>query len=506
MHVSKYLVVVAIGVAAAALVARADNQTPEFRAFWADAWHEGFQSPAQVSNLISGIRFANCNAIFVQARKRGDAYYQASPFEPVAASVAADFDPLAEVIRAAHDTNFGPRLEVHAWFVTYPATTIMRLTNKPPIITASLTEQHPFTLHPDWLDESDAGLKSDGTGYSFDPGHPAVQKHLFNVAMDIISRYDVDGFHFDHARYLTPNWGYNPVSVARFNTLFQRTGKPLASDPDWLQFRRDQITAQVRKIYLSAIALKPDLKISASTVAWAPGITSDDQWPTTVAYRTALQDWRAWMEEGILDINVPMDFCVQTNPVYARVFSDWAGFATDHKYSRQVVIGQGSWINSIAGTLAQIQAARQTTAASNTADGIALYSYAFPTGKASERPAFIAALTSATNQPPAFPAPVPVPDMPWKTQPTKGHLMGYTLGGSTSNALDGATITLSGPAQRKLTSDATGFYGAVDLPPGAYTLIASFPGYVSGTNTCTISAGKVTTQPVMLDAAAGGSH
>ena len=64
----------------------------------------------------------------------------------------------------------------------------MHLTNKTSVVTASLTDRHPFTLHQDWLDESDAGLKTDGTGYGFDPGHPEVQKYLFNVAMDIISR------------------------------------------------------------------------------------------------------------------------------------------------------------------------------------------------------------------------------------------------------------------------------------------------------------------------------
>ncbi len=35
-----------------------------------------------------------------------------------------------------------------------------------------------------------------------DPGDPEVQKHIFNIAMNIISQYDVDGFNLDYFRYL----------------------------------------------------------------------------------------------------------------------------------------------------------------------------------------------------------------------------------------------------------------------------------------------------------------
>src|SRR5438128_11229862 len=108
MHFPKYIISLGIGISLTRLIAQAADQNPEFRAFWADAWHEGFQSAGEVSNLISNVRAANCNAVFVQVRKRGDAYYQGSPFEPAAKAVKPDFDPLGEIIREAHDTNSGP--------------------------------------------------------------------------------------------------------------------------------------------------------------------------------------------------------------------------------------------------------------------------------------------------------------------------------------------------------------------------------------------------------------
>jgi uncharacterized lipoprotein YddW (UPF0748 family) len=482
----------------AAMVSTAAAQDAEFRAFWVDGWHDGIQNVAEVARLVSDIRAVNGNAIFVQARRRGDALY-ASPCEPKCSDVSSNLDdPLGTVIATSHDTNSGTRIEVHAWFVTYPVASGFRsakATNTAPLIAEKAKRKHPLALHPDWLTESDAGEQFDGRYYAFDPGHPEVQKYLFELAMDIIRRYDVDGFHFDHVRYTSSSWGYNKAAVARFNSLFRRSGRPACTDPDWLQFRRDQVTALVRKIYLSAIALKPSLKISASTITWAPGIASDERWPESMACKTALQDWRAWMEEGILDINVPMVFFDRAGPSFSNAFADWNSYAKNHKYNRHVIIGLGASMNRTPDTLAQLRAARGMTIRRARAEGVALYSYAVPTRDESQKTAFFAALSSGANPGAGSPGPferrVPVPPMPWKTRPTTGHLLGRVGGPGESAALDGGQIILTGPAKRRLTADATGFYGAVDLPPGGYSVVASFPGRLSATNTCAVRPGEV---------------
>jgi hypothetical protein len=89
--------------------------------------------------------------------------------------------------------------------------------------------------------------------------------------------------------------------------------------------------------------------------------------------------------------------------------------------------------------------------------------------------------------------------MPWKKAPTKGHLKGFVYGGDKTNALDGATLSLTGPKNRTLVSDATGFFGAVDLPPGDYALVASFTDYRRSTNSLHIEVGKVRTQDILLE-------
>jgi hypothetical protein len=83
--------------------------------------------------------------------------------------------------------------------------------------------------------------------------------------------------------------------------------------------------------------------------------------------------------------------------------------------------------------------------------------------------------------------------MPWETSPTRGHLKGLVSSGTATNTIDGATVTLGGPTHREGLSDATGFYGFVDLPPGPYTVTAAAPGEGTAARDVIIAAGEVAT-------------
>lgn len=467
----------------------------EFRGFWVDAFNSGFKNSQQIERILSDVRAANANAIVVEVRKRGDAYYN-SNYEPKAAGIEKEFDPLAEIIRQAHDTNAGPRIEVHAWAVAYP---VWRGADGYPSQT-----NHPYVLHPDWLDRNSRGETFDGKDYFFDPGHPEVQEHIFNAVMDIVSHYDIDGLNLDYIHYPGRDWGYNPVSVARFNQRFGRKGRPQPSDPIWSQFRRDQTTALMRKIYLSAVTIKPQIKISAATITWPPAPKDDSEWLSRSAgYNNVFQDWRAWMEEGILDINMPMVYVPQKNLKYKNLFSDWVNFSRNHRYNRHVVITPAIYMNSVADALAQVRAAQTAGRDKTAADGVCLYSYASYSTDKVNRNDFLSALTRPSkysgNGTPVFAKPVSTPEMPWKTKPTMGHLKGFIYSGSKTSTLDAAMISITGPKNKDLISDATGFYGAGDLPPGDYTLTISFPGCEPTTATCNISVGKVTTKDIQVN-------
>ncbi len=470
----------------------------ELRALWVDAFHSGYKTPAQTSQLVADARAGNFNAIFVQVRKRGDAYYD-STLEPKALDVSpASYDPLADLIAQAHA---GPEpLQVHAWIVTY------NIWNSE--LSAPPQPTHPLNLHPEWLTKNAAGDFWDGANYQFDPALPIVQQHTFDVIMDIVTRYPVDGLHFDYIRYSESGasanynvWGYHPDAVARFNALYGRSGTPSASDADWLQFRRDQVTALVRKTWLSIMAEHPEVCVSAACITWgnAPFSATEASFAFTSAYSYVLQDWRDWMEEGILDLAIPMIYRRYDTAQEAQQYAAWAQRAKEFQYDRAAALGIGFYLNSIVDNLTQIGIARDPVPVTQlTGAGLVGFSYAVTNDTGTPRQTFLDALTDPATaefftpgQPPLFAQPVAVPPQPWKTDVTLGHLAGYARDGSNDMALDGALVTLSGPENRIFISDGTGFIGAVGLAPGDYLLRISHAGLPDLAQTITVAGGEV---------------
>lgn len=157
----------------------------ELRGWWVDAFNTGFKTSAQVTQLIADARAARVNALFVQVRKRGDAYYNSS-FEPKASDVSpASFDPLADLLTKSR--TGGTRVQIHAWVVTY---NIWNGQSTTPTQTT-----HPYRVYPGWLTVKTDGSKWDGANYAFDQALPAVQDYTYNVLMDIVTKYDVDVLH-----------------------------------------------------------------------------------------------------------------------------------------------------------------------------------------------------------------------------------------------------------------------------------------------------------------------
>lgn len=464
---------------------------PELRAFWADTWHAALRTPAEVDAMLQAARAARANALFVEVRKRGDAYY-ISHYEPTASDVASGFDPLAYLIQRAH--NETPRMEVHAWLVMLP---VWNSTTPPS------NPMHPFNRFPQWLTLNDSGSDFDGSNYSFDPGNPEAADFLYRVALDVLRHYDVDGIHFDYIRFAGNRWGYNPVSVSRFNTAYGRSEQPIYSDSVWSQWRRDQVTQLVRRIYASAVALKPWCKVTAATITWGNGPTSESAWFSTAAYSSVFQDWRAWTEEGILDIAIPMCYYNHANSTYRTYFNNWIAWTKNHRYNRSVAIGLGAYMNTLSNTLAQIDLVRTPTTQGGYADGVVFYSYAAPNVDSSGSIQWYnpAAYTTFGNY---FGQWEPAPELPWKTNPTAGIVVGTALRGSNLQPLDRASVTLFRSGfSRSLFTDGNGAFAFVDVPPGTYTLRVSASGLPVVNRTVTVSAGSVWRETVLVGTLGG---
>ncbi len=423
----------------------------QFRAYWADAWHNGFFNPDQTTATVNFIRSCNCNAIIVQVSKVADSYYISSYF-PRATNVQEGYDALADVITKAHAQG----LEVHAWVCTYRCWTQINPAPWP---------EHVYNVHPDWLSQTSGGAIYAGTESFLDPGHPAAMKWLVDAYMEIVTNYDIDGIHFDRIRYAGTDWGYNPYAVSRFNKEYGRTGSPSAGDPTWTDWRRAQISAFVKQMYCKTMAVKPHVKVAASV--WKTALTGE---------RDYLQDWNAWTEGHYIDYVCPMNYTTSNSTWTSNNLANAAD-----AFGRHVYPGQDTCGNSAENTAWQVNNA---LTAGN--PGVAMYSYACAT--TAHRDALLAGPFSSFTSTAA---------MSWKSSPTKGILMG-TITNPSSIVIYGAQVSINGTSL-STTTDGTGFFGIVDVTPGTYTITVSKCGYVTQViSGVAITAGTVAPRDVTL--------
>ncbi len=231
------------------------------------------------------------------------------------------WDPLAFLIKEAHARS----MEVHAWFNTVVA----KNGGSPP---EESRPRHPILAHPEWLRQV-AGE------WWFDPGIPAVRDYLVRVGMDIVRKYDIDGFQFDFLRY-----PQQPFPDDRTYTKYGK-GMPKA---DW---RRQNINAIARAFHDSVARVRPNLKIGSAPIGIYENV---GRMRGLQSYSELYQDSRRWVQEGWQDYLVPQVYwslgTSPGDPDFAAVVRDW----TSHRSRNQLYIGVGAYKQEISGQIPQL--------------------------------------------------------------------------------------------------------------------------------------------------------
>jgi uncharacterized lipoprotein YddW (UPF0748 family) len=498
----------------------------EYRAFWVDTFNTNLNNHTDVLNVVNNAKAAKANAIFVQVRRRGDSWYLNS-LEPPGDRVPIQpgFDPLQDVINTAHAEG----IEVHAFVI------MSAIWGRAPNLFPPENPNHAFNLHGgfdaatntivpspnNWLTRTLLPDTTPGStaiayqGHRFgndfwiDFGHPDATKYTVDVVTHLVQSYDIDGLHLDRIRYpelsisgQTPstgtNIGYNPTNVERFQRHYDiplGSAPPAPNNPQWNQWRRDQVTNVVRRVYLNALAIKPNLKISAALIAFGGIGSTETAWNSAEAYWRVYQDWRAWTQEGILDIAIPMVYKAEHTATVRPQYDQWDAWLRGHLYNRAGMTGQGAFVNAIEGTLRQTRRTLTPASGPTNLSGIIFFSmatsnvavtnnpFAIPPATTPARPfsEFASGLTSGRSvngltlyepegMTPIFNDPATIPTFSWKAAPTLGHMKGEARQAD-NTALDTAAVTIENldtNATTTTTTDGGGFFGAVDLTPGSY--------------------------------------
>jgi uncharacterized lipoprotein YddW (UPF0748 family) len=365
----------------------------ELRGVWITRF--AFTTQAQLEAIIDRAAAANFNAVFVQIRGEGDAYYR-SAHEPWARRLTGTlgrdpgWDPLAVAIARAHQHG----MELHAYFNVLSAwPTSLALPQ------AEGSKQHALTAHPEWLAVTSGGVNADSEYRWFTPGNPAVRAHIVATATDLLTNYAVDGLHLDRIRMPGTDYSRDAVTVAAYNTAKQ-------SEPalTWSVFMRRQIDQVVADLHAAVAATRPSTKLSAAV--WGiyralPGCN------TSQGLADYNQDSLAWLDRELVDALVPMIYW----PIEPGACTDWATLADGFiaaRGTRHIWTGMHA-LDASAFDAAAITG-RVEHARTAGAQGTVIYASTYLDEDAARWSAFVGSAAA----PGVFFAPAATPDMPWK--------------------------------------------------------------------------------------------
>lgn len=313
-------------------------------------------SPAKINKLIEDARDMGVNVLFVQAHRGNKSWFDSSyadktPYNKFLKQYGTD--PMNYIIARAKDNG----MEVHMWLNTFRIlknkNTRIVQTLGTKILTRDANKksilQYPVSQLPDGA-------------YWIDPGDLDARGYLLSLVREAMQKYpQIDGIHLDFIRNpygSGPGFGYGVESVKRFQAKYGinpfRKNLSRAEQQLWDDWRRDQVTALVKAAY--PVCKAENKELSVAVMCWADR-----------AYLTAFQDWRGWLEDGIVDFVATMNYTIDNK--FAKYLSREAICA---KGNRKVMVGLGPYLlnSRITDLGKQIR-----DAIALGADGIVLFSY-----------------------------------------------------------------------------------------------------------------------------------
>lgn len=267
----------------------------EMRAAWIATvtnldWPSSGSAPVAVQkqeliNLLDELDRDGINTIIFQIRTECDAFYS-SAYDPWSYWLTGSqgtapypyYDPLEFAIEEARKRG----MELHAWFNPY------RVERSAGNYTTA--PNHVSKLHPDWVIQI-------GNIKFLDPGLPMVRDYVTSVIYDVVSRYDVDGVHFDD--YFYP---YPPDQITnQDNQTFANYPRGFTNIKEW---RRDNVNLLIAQINNSIQSVKPWVKFGISPFGiWKNGVPPGISGLS--AYDDIYCDAIAWLHNRSIDYLTP---------------------------------------------------------------------------------------------------------------------------------------------------------------------------------------------------------
>ncbi len=278
---------------------------------------DSITSPEKIDSAMTYAYKTGFNKVFIQVRGRGYAFYNSKivPRNPLLSK--DNFDPLAYILQLGKIFD----IEVHIWFNTYILWSSRFEPTDPNHLYHTKKDWTEANVYGkmDWKMDLNAPRAPQWEGIYLAPTHPEVNVYLRSVIQEILENYNIDGIHFDYIRYQDDIYGYNikgrktfeniytidPINISKgiISTRFGWTQEFVDSiNIGWIRFRQDAITDLIRMVWEDVITQNKDVQLSAAVKPNLP-----------MAKERYFQNWEYWLESGLLDFVVPMNYYASTS-------------------------------------------------------------------------------------------------------------------------------------------------------------------------------------------------
>jgi uncharacterized lipoprotein YddW (UPF0748 family) len=279
------------------------------------------ENPERIPALLEDARLLGVSDLFVQVYRGGRAWFDSSQADAAphrAILEQTGRDTFRELIPRAHAAG----LRVHAWVnvLSLAGNTRSRLVADLGRDAVLVDRFGRSILDYPKLDVPAPDRKYYRMGTPavwLDPAAPGVAERLAATFAELFARYpELDGLHLDYIRYpdvlpFVPgsrfgvglDFGYGAATRARFEAetgLEAPFGASLASSKvsnRWDSWRREQLTRLVAGLRGAVAEVHPRVLVSAAVWTYADR-----------AYLALGQDWRGWLDAGLVDFAVPMAY------------------------------------------------------------------------------------------------------------------------------------------------------------------------------------------------------
>ena len=283
---------------------------------------DGFTNLSALESMLVQAKANNFTSVDILARYRADALYvpnrtdatypNPEPYSNKVGTLAASAtnDPLQYAIDRGHELGLKVFISFSSFLVTPNATYPGTLPSDSIMYFYNNGAPRPMTLA-----DNPEGLWAD-------PGRADVRAYTKNIAMDIITNYDVDGIMFDRTRYPGVNYSYNPESLAELGV----TGLPTPTSSSFRETRRQVITNFLGDCYDSITMKKPWMIVGTTPLANLDGMND--------SYNFVMQSWPQWTARKTANRAVSFGCMDLIQPQFYRTASTAAPYTSPESNTR----------------------------------------------------------------------------------------------------------------------------------------------------------------------------